>query len=283
MAALERKQPWEPSVCDDVRDGSSFARLLADQSDAFHAWLGDGFERMGEDGLALAFACVVAARLKPWGVAPPTGWDLRSLLRAPLLTCDQYVALALRLFGSARSFPSSRLRIAGLGWRSSSAIGNHALLAAWEGDMALLLDPTVGVIAATDVAQRLSSTRLRPAPAAALEGTPIRAELRDRVLAVLRGDATLAPRDLIYAFHPSPDQVSPRVEDYVAQAADDGTHSLLLTLGGDLRRADATDLQRPPLAWTALAASRDSGHHALDEGGNLWAIRGHSLAVRSEE
>jgi hypothetical protein len=62
MAALERKQPWEPSVCDDVRDGSSFARLLADQSDAFHAWLGDGFERMGEDGLALAFACVVAAR-----------------------------------------------------------------------------------------------------------------------------------------------------------------------------------------------------------------------------
>lgn len=263
---------------EEVRDGSSFVRLLADQSCAFHAWLGEGFEGIGDDGLALAFACVVAARLKPWGAAAPTGWDLASLLRAPSLTCDQYVALALRLFGATGAF-TSNLRIAGLGWRSSGAIGNHALLVAWDGDLALLLDPTVGVIAATDVARRLSSEQPGPAPVAALESRPVTAHLRHRVLAVLSGDATLRPRDLIYAFSPSPDQMAPRVEDFIAQAADDGTGPLWLTAGGDLRRPDATDLPRPPLGWTTLAASRDTGPYALDAGGKLWAIREHDLAL----
>ena len=278
MAAVMGKQPWETITRDGVRDGSAFVRLLADQSGSFRAWLGDGFEGIGEDGLALAFACVVAARLKPWGAAPPTGWDLASLLRAPSLTCDQYVALALRLFGAAGASPSSRLRIAGLGWRASSAIGNHALLAAWDGDVALLLDPTVGVMAATDVARRLPSTRLGPAPVAALEGETITARLRDRVLALLSGDATLSPRDLIYAFAASIDRVSPGLEDFIARAADDGARSLWLTVGGDLRRPDATDLPRPLLAWATLAASRYAGHHALDAGGGLWAIGDHSLA-----
>ena len=279
MAAGHTDAVVEDDQRNDVRDGSSFVRLLADQSGAFHAWLGDGFEGIGEGGLALAFACVVAARLKPWGPAPQTGWDLASLLRAPSLTCDQYVALALRLFGAASPSPSSKLRIAGLGWRSSSAIGNHALLVAWDGDVALLLDPTVGVIAATDVARRLSSTRLRPAPVAAVDAEPITAQLRDSLLAVLSGDATLSPRDLIYAFSPSPDQVSPRGEDFIAQAAHNGTRSLWLTVGGDLRGPDATDLPRPPLAWATVAASHEAGHHALDAGGGLWAIRDQSLAV----
>jgi hypothetical protein len=135
------------------------------------------------------------------------------------------------------------------------------------------------LIAATDVAGRLASTRLGPAPLAALGGEGITARLRDRVLAVLSGDATLSPRDVIYAFAPSADRVSPRLEDFVARAADDGARSLWLTVGGDLRRPDATDLPRPPLAWATLAASRDSGVHPLDAGGDLWAVRDHSLAV----
>jgi hypothetical protein len=172
MAAVIRQQPWEAIMREEVRDGSSFVRLLSDQSRAFHAWLGEGFEGIGDDGLALAFACVVAARLKPWGAAAPTGWDLASLLRAPSLTCDQYVALALRLFGATGAF-TSNLRIAGLGWRSSGAIGNHALLVAWDGDLALLLDPTVGVIAKRPMSLggfprssqgRLPSRRLKVGP-----------------------------------------------------------------------------------------------------------------------
>jgi hypothetical protein len=279
MAAVIANRPWERGTRGGVRDGSTFVRLLADHSGTFHAWLGTGFAGIGEDGLALAFACVVAARLKPWGAAAPTGWDLASLLRAPSLTCDQYVALALRLFGAARTSPSSRLRIAGLGWRASSAIGNHALLVAWDGDLALLLDPTVGVVAATDVARRLSSTRLGPAPVAALDAEPITARLRDCVLAVLSGDATLSPRDLIYAFAPSADRVSPRHEDFIARAAHDGARPLWLTVSGDLRQPDATDLPRSPLVWATLAASREAGHHGLDVGGTLWSVRGRSRAV----
>ena len=133
-------------------------------------------------------------------------------------------------------------------------------------------------MAATDVAQRLPSTRLGPTPVAALEGESITARLRDRVLALLSGDATLSPRDLIYAFAASVDRVSPRLEDFIARAANDGARSLWLTVGGDLRRPDATDLPRPLLAWATLAASRYAGHHALDASGGLWAVGNHSFA-----
>jgi hypothetical protein len=73
--------------------------------------------------------------------------------------------------------------------------------------------------------------------------------------------------------------VSPRREDFIARAAEDGTHSLCLTVGGDLRRPDATDLPRHLPAWCAIAASRDTGIHALDADGALCAIRESGIAV----
>src|SRR4051812_12185888 len=95
---------------------AAFDTLVARSAGAFRAWLGDGFTGLSDAGVALTLACVAASRLRPWGPAPPTGWDLGGLLRAPSLTCDQYVAVALRLFDAVRG-PASRVAVTAIGWR----------------------------------------------------------------------------------------------------------------------------------------------------------------------
>ena len=250
----------------------SFPDLLARHAGAFRTWLGDGFAALSDNGAALAFACVVASRLKPWGPAPPTDWDLDSLLRAPSLTCDQYVALALRLFGTLRG--PGPIRVSAVGWRSDSAVGNHAQLAAWDGGLALVLDPTVGVVGAMSASHELPAAAPAAAHVAALDARGVTAPLRESVLRVLGGHASLRARDLIFAFPAlAPDQISVGAADFVARVADAGGHAVCLTGAGELRRPDGTSLAADRPVWSAVAADRERGtHHALAGDGVLWAV-----------
>src|SRR4051794_39524006 len=259
---------------------AAFESLLAAHGGAFRAWLGAGFAGLSDAAVALAFACVVAPRLRPWGAAPPTGWDLAGLLRAASLTCDQYVALALRLFDAVRP-PGSRMRVSALGWRGDSAVGNHAQLAAWEGSQALLLDPTVGVVAACDLARRLADGALGPVPIAALPPRPVTESLRGSVLRALDRAGRLRPRDLLYVFRAlEPDRISLAASDFVAAAETDGTQAVCLTAAGELRGLDGAALV-PRDGWVALA--RDDRRRellALNADGALCAVRDGAVEER---
>lgn len=109
---------------------------------AFVSDLGPGFSGQAEDHLRLAFCSVVAFDLKAYG--PSTALSLRDLLAAPQLDCDNYCALAWRLFKLMR--PLSETRIAAVGWHGG-AVGNHAQLqASTSGSPDLYLDPTIGLV-----------------------------------------------------------------------------------------------------------------------------------------
>ncbi len=116
--------------------------LYASTREAFIADLGPGFIGQAEDHLRLAFCSVVAFDLKPYGES--TALSLRDLMSASLLDCDNYVALAWRLFKLMR--PLSDTMIAAVGW-NGGAVGNHAQMQArTAGSPDIYLDPTIGLV-----------------------------------------------------------------------------------------------------------------------------------------
>jgi hypothetical protein len=255
--------------------GASFAEVFTRRRGVFRSWLGDEFADFGDDAVALAFASVVAGRLRPWGPAPPTGWDLGSLLDAPSLTCDQFVALALRLFGAVRR-GSGGLRIAGVGWRGDSAVGNHAQLAAWDGRRGMALDPTVGVVAAVRTPAALPAFAGPAASVAAADtGDSTTDALRTCVLRVADGATSLRLRDLIYLYPAlAPDQVHPVAQDFVARAADGDGRAVCLTGAGELRWTDGTAVPWPAVHCAGIAAGgRADAVLAIDSEGRVWALQ----------
>ena len=189
-------------------------------------------------GWALAFATIVAYDLKPYRDAdaisawtpPPRLTDLNSLLSAPAMVCNEYVALALRLFYEAYPKTPANFQINPVGWRRDSPFGNHAQIAVSVGaGVPLVFDPTLGLITRVSLGQLLSGQsaggnyHIEPArslPNGSLGDDQSEIEgFRSHVVATeVSGTTHLSPKFLIYSFL---SRFSPGQSDYQV-AADPG-------------------------------------------------------------
>lgn len=108
----------------------------------FIADLATGFSAEPEDHIRLAFASVMAYDLKPYGACTPM--ELPLMLAAPVLDCDNYVAVTWHLFN--RLVPQPVTRFMAVGW-DGGPFGNHAqIIAEKEGYGYILADPTIGLL-----------------------------------------------------------------------------------------------------------------------------------------
>lgn len=127
-----------------IAQPSAMAGLWTSVRETFKRDVGSVFASKHDDLLAAAFCAIVAFDLKPYGAC--TELELRALLDAPALDCDNYCLLAWHLFRQAK--PTSVVRHTLVGWHGG-AVGNHAqLIAEIPGTSAWLLDPTVGLMVA---------------------------------------------------------------------------------------------------------------------------------------
>src|SRR5215213_4757645 len=100
-----------------------------------------GLQGLSEGVRVAAFCSVMAYDLAPYG-SSSTGVDLTALLKAPVLSCAQYVELTLLLL---EQFGRTDLSFHFAGW-DGGAVGNHAQLFASSNGSNALLDPTIGLI-----------------------------------------------------------------------------------------------------------------------------------------
>lgn len=107
----------------------------------FIQYLGAAFTAQCEDHRKLAFCSAVAFDLKPYQGS--LVHDLKGLMAAPGLDCDNYVSLTWHLFYLMR--PLSTSQVVAVGW-NGGAVGNHAQMQATTvGSPDIYLDPTIGL------------------------------------------------------------------------------------------------------------------------------------------
>jgi len=122
--------------------------LYAAHQDRWREDLGPGLARLSRREREWLFSFSVAHACAPWDSAPP---EMRfpQMLEVPFLSCANYALLGWHL---AKIFPAATeddaLRVHFVGWESP-AIGNHQMvfLSRDRGDMALIVDPTLGLVA----------------------------------------------------------------------------------------------------------------------------------------
>lgn len=124
---------------------SMWSQFAADLQGAdFGNWMSNGM-------LASCFASVVANDLKPYGAENLANFDTATLLAAPTLACDGFVALAWQLM---KLIPQcAGMRVRAVGWDNSvefddpvSPVSNHAQMFVSDGGNWVMLDPTIGLV-----------------------------------------------------------------------------------------------------------------------------------------
>jgi hypothetical protein len=147
----------------------------------------------------MAVAALVCHALKPYGTGSLP--DLRSMLAASTLDCSNYGILALYVSRVLAADIDSSIEVHLVGWQSET-IGNHQMLFAVmrdTGEGALVLDPTVGVIAKGTFDWVASQRPISPSNILAFCQQSILDTSRDQVVdALING--RLKPSELLYYF-----------------------------------------------------------------------------------
>jgi hypothetical protein len=119
--------------------------------------LGFRFSSLTDEGKMAVFATIVAYQMKPYGFnATLVNMDhdatLARLLAAPQMACDRYCYFAMMLYERGRKDAGLQpLTWNMVGFDVNSAIGNHAQLFVLGGGLPLMLDPTFGLVARTEL------------------------------------------------------------------------------------------------------------------------------------
>jgi hypothetical protein len=119
--------------------------------------LGPAFSDVGDEGLAFCLSSIVAYQAAYYrGVGDPQGYfappprrTLPVMLRGYKLVCNDYCYLAAELYRMAipvATDPNTHISMLGFG---SGPFGNHAQLVFSNGAIAILGDPTLGLVART--------------------------------------------------------------------------------------------------------------------------------------
>jgi hypothetical protein len=147
----------------------------------------------------IALASLLCHALKPYGAGSLP--DLPSMLAAATLDCSNYGLLAVHVSRVLEVDIDTHVKVHFIGWQSE-AIGNHQMLFAAmrkTGEGALILDPTVGVIAKASFDWIASQRPLPTSKILAFHQQPILDTSRDRVVeALIQG--RLKPSELLYYF-----------------------------------------------------------------------------------
>jgi hypothetical protein len=108
----------------------------------FKSQFGGSFTTQPEDHFRLAFCCLMAFEMKPYG-DEGNDLSLSALLASETLACNGYVALAWQLF--KLNWPNSTTVIEAMGW-NGGAVGNHVQMLAYTGNsVGMMFDPTYGI------------------------------------------------------------------------------------------------------------------------------------------
>jgi len=196
-------------------DPSAIAGLYATERTRFMASLGVGFSAEPEEHIKLAFCAVFAYDHVPYGPDGGSCADpLTLLLARPSMDCDNYVAVAWRLFELLA--PGHLTRVAAIGW-DGGAVGNHAQIVAHKtpqggaGGGALLADPTIGlVICGYNFDWYAACRSVNPAYSASFFFS--RGDGIDQFNAAVKAavyNGSIKPSDILYAFDAIEQFVSP--------------------------------------------------------------------------
>ncbi len=149
--------PWDLR---EINHPDTFGDLFQRYAPLIRKALGPTFATLTDEGVALVLATEVAYEHAsyrgdhdPQGVFPaPNSLDVNSLLAVPKLVCNEYCYLAYGLFRKwlPAQGDTSGTKIALVGW-NDGVVGNHAQLAVTGVGVPLLLDPTSGLIAITNL------------------------------------------------------------------------------------------------------------------------------------
>lgn len=127
-------------VMDEVRAAASLDPAWKSCGvEGTRAMLGPSFADLSTDDLRAVLATIVAPRIAPYGNSKAL--TLPDIMKAEGLDCDNYVAFVALAVGDAQ------MDFVGF---EGGAVGNHAQIFYRNEDVALLLDPTIGLVARTD-------------------------------------------------------------------------------------------------------------------------------------
>lgn len=152
--------------------------------------------RLTEDQKRVAFVSFLAYALAPYG--PSRSVTLEDLLADPAMDCDNY-ALLTGFFARMFVGESVELKFAGF---DGGAVGNHAQLFVGMNGEQLLLDPTIGLVAAIGFDDVLMGKPLPPDRVRIFrqhDDPRIDPFAQKVTAAVLNGD--YRPSDMLYYFH----------------------------------------------------------------------------------
>ena len=148
-------------------------RALIDACDAqLQAVLGERFADLAGHARRAIIAALAAQRAAPYGSS--FQYSLAGLLGSPRLDCAGYAALTWHLLRLAGD-PVDDLRI--IGWDGSNAVGNHAQIALVGDGPALIIDPTIGLVARVDYRALTAGARVDPADIVVIDHTELEPDL----------------------------------------------------------------------------------------------------------
>ena len=157
------------------------------------------FDDLPASTATIAIASLLCHALKPYGTGSLP--DLPSMLAAATLDCSNYGLLAVHVSRVLDAKIDTHVKVHFVGWQSE-AIGNHQMLFAAmreTGEGALVLDPTVGVIAKASFDWVASQRPLPASSILAFYQQPILDASRDQIVqALIQG--RLKPSELLYYF-----------------------------------------------------------------------------------
>lgn len=217
---------FEPAVVRAVRKqpasaGELFDRFRSETDFRDAAWLND----LTESEQAAVFCCLLSYASAPYGNSLALTID--ELLAEDVLDCDNYALLAKGYFDVLRNERGlADLEFEMVGWHGGP-FGNHAILFVNGERSALLLDPTIAVVAECDF-DRVASGR--PVDASRIVDFSWRTRLdqfRGKLIAAVR-DGECRPSHLLYYFN-----------DLDRYAKQPGSSDLLDTPGGAQMRDEA--------------------------------------------
>jgi hypothetical protein len=161
--------------------------------------LGPAFRRLSEGERQLVFCTVLAHALAPWG-SDSTECRFPQLLQCSTLNCGNYGILTIHMARALRVSADVEGRLRLVGWEGG-IVGNHQMLFLERGKdaTALVLDPTLGLVALADFDTVASG---KPVPAehvVIFNGRDQVRALEDEVVAGLTY-GLFRPSDLLYYF-----------------------------------------------------------------------------------
>lgn len=180
------------------QDPNQFGAIYNLYADRLKTHLGSQFDGLTQDGLILVFANIVAYELASYRAfgdptPGPASLTLNDLLASSKYVCNEYCFLTVLLYRKAVPYvPGSPVLIDYVGF-NGGAVGNHTQLFISGVGVPLLLDPTIGLTARTDLADLenqvpVAASRIRELTYRAEQGTlgPVLDRFRNAVRAALQ-------------------------------------------------------------------------------------------------